>query len=64
MMLLRAVLAVTLVLALAAASLVAQPAVPIAQAQSVAKVHHIGIVLEGGPYHAAVDGLRDGLKAL
>ena len=34
-----------------------------AQAQPVAKVYRVGVVLEGGPYSAAVDGLRAGLNA-
>src|SRR5262245_3894393 len=28
------------------------------------RVYRIGVVLQGGPYAAAVDGLRDGLKQL
>jgi putative ABC transport system substrate-binding protein len=35
-----------------------------AEAQPAAKVYRVGVVLQGGPYHAAVDGLRDGLKGL
>ena len=35
-----------------------------AQAQPVAKVYRVGVVLVGGPYSAAVDGLRAGLKEL
>jgi putative ABC transport system substrate-binding protein len=35
-----------------------------AEGQQAAKVHRVGVVLEGGPYYAAVDGLRDGLKEL
>jgi putative ABC transport system substrate-binding protein len=42
--------------------LVAAPLV--AEAQPVAKVYRVGVVLEGGPYYAALDGLRDGLKEL
>ena len=34
------------------------------EAQPAAKVYRVGVVLQGGPYHAAVDGLRDGLKGL
>jgi putative tryptophan/tyrosine transport system substrate-binding protein len=34
-----------------------------AQAQQ-AKAYRVGVVLEGGPYYAAVDGLKDGLKEL
>ena len=33
-----------------------------AEAQSAGKVYRIGVVLEGGPYYAAIDGLREGLK--
>ena len=36
----------------------------IAEAQQAGKVYRVGVVLEGGPYYAAVDGLRDGLKEL
>jgi putative ABC transport system substrate-binding protein len=35
----------------------------IADAQE-AKVHRVGVILPGGPYYAAIDGLREGLKAL
>lgn len=35
-----------------------------AEAQQTGKVYRIGVVLEGGPYYAAIDGLRDGLKEL
>ena len=35
-----------------------------AQAQPAAKVYRVGVVLEGGPYYAAVDGLRAGLRDL
>jgi putative ABC transport system substrate-binding protein len=35
-----------------------------AGAQTAPKVYGVGVVLQGGPYHAAVDGLRDGLKEL
>jgi putative ABC transport system substrate-binding protein len=37
--------------------------VHLAQAQQ-AKVYRVGVVLEGGPYYAIVDGLKDGLKEL
>jgi putative ABC transport system substrate-binding protein len=33
-------------------------------AQQAGKVYHVGVVLEGGPYYAEVDGLRAGLKEL
>jgi putative ABC transport system substrate-binding protein len=35
-----------------------------AKAQSATKVYHVGAVLQGGPYYAALDGLRAGLKDL
>ena len=35
-----------------------------AQAQPAAKVYRVGVVLQGGPYYAVVDGLRAGLKEL
>jgi putative ABC transport system substrate-binding protein len=38
--------------------------VPAAAAQPAAKTYRIGVVLEGGPYYAAVDGLKAGLKEL
>ena len=37
--------------------------VHVAQAQQ-AKVYRVGVVHEGGPYYAAVEGLKDGLKDL
>jgi hypothetical protein len=36
--------------------------VSLAQAQT--KIYRIGVILEGGPYYAEVDGLKDGLKEL
>jgi len=40
-------------------------AVPLAaEAQPAAKVYRVGVVLEGGPYYAAIDGLKAGLKEL
>jgi putative ABC transport system substrate-binding protein len=39
-------------------------AAPLAVLAQQARVYRIGIVLLGGPYTAAVDGLRDGLKEL
>ena len=46
-------------------SLAAARATPLApEAQPAAKVYRVGVVLQGGPYHSAVDGLRDGLKGL
>jgi putative tryptophan/tyrosine transport system substrate-binding protein len=35
----------------------------LAQAQQT-KVYRVGVILEGGPYYAAIDGLKDGLKEL
>jgi putative ABC transport system substrate-binding protein len=43
-------------------SVLAAPLAP--EAQPAGKVYGVGVVLQGGPYHAAVDGLRDGLKEL
>jgi ABC-type uncharacterized transport system substrate-binding protein len=37
--------------------------VHLVQAQQ-AKVYRVGVIHEGGPYYAAVDGLKDGLKEL
>ena len=34
------------------------------EAQPAAKVYRVGVVLEGGPYYAAIEGLRAGLKEL
>jgi putative ABC transport system substrate-binding protein len=34
------------------------------EARATAKPYHVGVVLEGGPYYAMVDGLKEGLKAL
>ena len=36
-------------------------AVPLSNAQS-ARIYRVGVVLAGGPYYHAVEGLRDGLK--
>lgn len=38
-------------------------AVTVAEAQP-AKVHRVGVILQGGPYYAAIDGLREGLREL
>ena len=35
---------------------------PIAARAQKSKVHRVGIILQGGPWYAVVDGLRDGLK--
>jgi putative ABC transport system substrate-binding protein len=35
-----------------------------ARAQQAGKKYRVGIVLQGGPYYAMIDGLRDGLKEL
>lgn len=37
---------------------------PLAAGAQQARTYHVGVVLQGGPYFAAIDGLRDGLKAL
>ena len=39
------------------------PAVFLAEAQQ-AKVYRVGVIHQGGPYRAVVDGLRDGLRQL
>jgi ABC-type uncharacterized transport system substrate-binding protein len=46
-----------------ASSVLAAPLSAFAQAQQ-AKVYRVGVILEGGPYYTAVDGLKNGLKAL
>ena len=38
--------------------------VPFAASAADARLYRIGVVYRGGPYAAAVDGLRDGLKEL
>jgi putative tryptophan/tyrosine transport system substrate-binding protein len=35
-----------------------------AEAQQAGKVYRVGVVLEGGPYYAMIEGLRGGLKEL
>ena len=39
-------------------------AAPLAAGAQQARVYRIGVVLQGGPYFADIDGLRDGLKEL
>jgi len=39
------------------------PAVSIAYAQQ-ARVHRVGVIMQGGPYYEAIDGLREGLRKL
>jgi putative ABC transport system substrate-binding protein len=46
-----------------ASSVLAAPLSAFAQAQQ-AKAYRVGVILEGGPYYAIVDGLKDGLKEL
>lgn len=43
-----------------AGTLFAAPVV--SRGQQTGKVYRVGVVLEGGPYHAAIDGLKDGLR--
>ncbi|HYL79914.1 MAG TPA: ABC transporter substrate binding protein, partial [Candidatus Acidoferrum sp.] len=50
-------LGVTLALAILSAPLAAS-------AEQAVKVPRLGVVLQGGPFSATLDGLRDGLKAL
>src|SRR2546422_2454322 len=37
---------------------------PLAVEAQQARVYRIGVILQGGPYYAAIDGLRDGLREL
>jgi putative ABC transport system substrate-binding protein len=46
-----------------AGALVFLAASPVAEAQP-ARVYHVGVILQGGPYFPAVDGLREGLREL
>jgi hypothetical protein len=46
-----------------ASGVLAAPLGAFAQVQQ-PRVYRVGVVLEGGPYYAAVDGLKDGLKEL
>jgi putative tryptophan/tyrosine transport system substrate-binding protein len=39
-------------------------AAPLAVEAEQARVYRIGVILQGGPYFVAIDGLRDGLSAL
>jgi ABC-type uncharacterized transport system substrate-binding protein len=39
-------------------------AAPLAAGAQQARVYRIGVILQGGPYFAAIDGLRDGLREL
>jgi putative ABC transport system substrate-binding protein len=39
-------------------------AAPLAAPAQQARVYRVGVVLQGGPYSAAIDGLRNGLKEL
>jgi hypothetical protein len=39
-------------------------AAPFAVETQQARVYRIGVILQGGPYYAAIDGLRDGLREL
>jgi putative ABC transport system substrate-binding protein len=39
-------------------------AAPLAAEAQQARVYRIGVILQGGPYFAAIDGLRDGLREL
>ena len=55
-MIIRAALTVVLALGLLAA--------PLAVEAQQARVYRIGVILQGGPYYAAIDGLRDGLREL
>ena len=50
------------ILALVLAALIPASA-HLAKAQQ-AKVHSVGVILQGGPYYAVIDGLREGLREL
>jgi putative tryptophan/tyrosine transport system substrate-binding protein len=39
-------------------------AAPLTAEAQQARVYRIGVILQGGPYYAAIDGLRDGLREL
>jgi putative ABC transport system substrate-binding protein len=39
-------------------------AAPLGVEAQQARVYRIGVILQGGPYSAAIDGLRDGLREL
>jgi len=39
-------------------------ALPLAVEAQQARVYRVGVVLHGGPYYLAIDGLRDGLREL
>jgi hypothetical protein len=39
-------------------------AVPLAVQAQQARIYRIRVILQGGPYSAAIDGLRDGLREL
>src|SRR6266850_5842556 len=39
-------------------------AVPLAVQAQQTRIYRIGVILQGGPYYAAIDGLRDGLREL
>jgi hypothetical protein len=39
-------------------------AAPLAAEAQLARVYHIGVILHGGLYFSAIDGLRDGLREL
>jgi putative ABC transport system substrate-binding protein len=51
-------------LVLAAILILGLLATPLAAEAQQARVYHIGVILQGGPYSAAIDGLRDGLREL
>src|SRR6266849_11003212 len=39
-------------------------AAPLAGEAQQPRVYRVGVILQGGPYSAAIDGLRDGLREL
>jgi putative ABC transport system substrate-binding protein len=51
-------------LVLAGLWLLALLTAPVAPAAQPARMHRVGVVLQGGPYASSIDGLRDGLREL
>ena len=44
--------------------ILALSAVALAAEAQQARVYRVGVILHGGPFYAAIDGLRDGLREL
>jgi len=47
----------------AAGGFLAAPLSAFARAQT-AKIYHVGVIHQGGPYYVGVDGLKEGLREL